>query len=145
MDDGELDPRELLDRLHEDRRSLAWSPLPPSTSLSLLRQHPVRAEESLAFLHGHWALPDRPGGGRGPRALLGRLVGRIVFRVLGHYLLQERELLAQVVRTNETLARRCDDLATVMAERFAAQAENEARLAAWLDVHVPGGEHAGAS
>lgn len=134
--DGELDPRELLDQLREDRRTLAWAPLPPSTSLSLLRQYPMRAEQSLAYLHGHWALPDRPSGGRGPRALLGRLVGRLVFRVLGHYLRAERELLAQVVQTNETLARRVDDLATVMAERFSAQAENEARLAAWLDARV---------
>ena len=44
--------------------------------------------------------------GQGPVGLFGRLT----FRVLGRYLREERELLAHMVRVNEALERRCDEL-----------------------------------
>jgi hypothetical protein len=51
---------------------------------------------------------------------------------MGPYLGAERELLAQLVRTNDALAERCDELAQTIANRAAAEAENLAKLAAWL-------------
>ena len=139
MEDGELDPQELLERLHDDKRSLVWTPLSPSDRLIVWRQRPMRDEEALEYLHQHWTLPDGPDAATFGGGLRGRLVGlfaRLAFRVLGPYLRSERELLAHMVRMNDALARRCDELADTVAERQTAEAENDARLAAWLQVHA---------
>lgn len=139
MEDGELDPQELLERLHADKRALVWEPLAPSSWLITWRQRPMRDEEALEYLHRHWALPDGPDPvtfARGPRGRLVALFARLAFRVLGPYLRSERELLAHMVRMNDALARRCDELADTVAERQTAEAENDARLAAWLQVHA---------
>jgi hypothetical protein len=130
-----VDPAELLEQIRADKRTLAWAPLAPSTELGLLRQHPLREHEALAYLHAHWALPDAPdaaafGGGLRGRVL--RLFARLAFRVLAPYLRSERDLLANLVRVNDALARRCDELADTMAMRHAEEAANEAGLAAWL-------------
>ncbi|HUY65005.1 MAG TPA: hypothetical protein VMV14_10895 [Acidimicrobiales bacterium] len=137
MQDGDLDPRELLERLHADRRLPAWDPPAPSPALAGWRQRPMRDEEPLEYLHGHWALPeqfDPATAGGGWRGRLVGLFGRLAFRVLGPYLHSERELLARVVRMNDALARRCDELADVIAERQMTEAESGASLAAWLHV-----------
>ncbi|HLX88823.1 MAG TPA: hypothetical protein VKR22_10270 [Acidimicrobiales bacterium] len=141
-----VDPAELLERLHADKRSLIWEPLAPSTNLGAWYQRPMQEDAALEYLHQHWALPDRPdssGVGRGPKGILVRLLGRLAFRVLGPYLRAERELLAHMVRTNDALARRCDELAHAIATRQVDEAENNARLAAWLQVHADGSLAAG--
>lgn len=139
MEEGELDPRELLERLHADKRTLVWTPLAPAGNLVTWRQRPMRDEEALEYLHRHWALPDQPDAAVAGRGLRGRLVAvfaRLAFRVMGPYLRSERELFAHLVRMNDALARRCDELAEALSERQTADAENDARLAAWLQVHA---------
>ncbi|HUY64679.1 MAG TPA: hypothetical protein VMV14_09230 [Acidimicrobiales bacterium] len=92
-------------------------------------------KEPLEYLHRNWTLqdhidPDVVGSGLRGRAV--SVFARLTFRVLGPYLREERELLARVVRMNDALARRCDELAQVVADRQVAEAENDARLAVWL-------------
>ena len=46
------------------------------------------------------------------------------------YLHAERDLMANLVRLNDALARRCDELARAITERQVVEAESQARLAA---------------
>ena len=134
--DDAINPAELLERLREDRRRLVWEPMAPLVSLAGLRQQPARAEDSLAYLHRHWALPEAPErpAGRGPRALVLKLFARMSATLFRRYFQEERDLLANMVRTTEMLAQRCDDLAAVLLEFQAAHAAHDAQLAAWLEV-----------
>ncbi|HUC38183.1 MAG TPA: hypothetical protein VMR97_13800 [Acidimicrobiales bacterium] len=128
-----LDPRELLESLRREHRALRWEPLLPSDELHRWHEHPMRDEESLAYLHRHWRLPDsfsKPGATEGFRDRIARRLGGLMFRTLQPYLHAERELMANLVRMNDALAKRCDDLAKVIAERQVADAENQAKLAA---------------
>jgi len=132
-DERAIDARELVERVHEESRAARWLPLLP-TDLPATRA-PAREDESLYYLHAHWSLPDSfdtsaAGGGIKGRILT--LFGKITFRVLGKYLKDEHELLARVVRANEALALRCDELTKAFWERQLAEAENDAKLAAWL-------------
>lgn len=133
--DDDIHPAELLERLHEAKRRLVWEPMAAVTSLDAIRQRPARAEDPLAYLHAHWALPESPppASGRGPRRLVMRLFGRFSFRVLRPYLEAERALLANVVQTAELLATRCDELAAVLVEFQARHNQHDAELAAWLE------------
>ena len=143
MSDHALDARELLARVESERRSDRWTPSPPEDLTALLT--PMQADHELRALHDRWALPDRLASvqaGSGWKRLLLRPFGRIVFRVLGPYLGAERELLAQMVRTLDALARRCDELTEAMARRQAVEAESQAKLAAALD-HLGGAPPAG--
>lgn len=136
-----LDPRAFLERLQGEQRTLRWAPLPPAVP-EQWRDHPLAEEESLRYLHEHWALPEVPSGtgtGGGVRGRLSAVTGRFVFRALGRYLHDERELLGHMVRMNEALARRCDELTRAVADRQVADAENQARLAAWLQAEPPKG------
>lgn len=139
MEDAVIDPRELLERLHADRRSLVWQPLGPSPQLTHWRQRPMSDEVALEYIHRSWALPDQPDAsiaGGGLKGRFRRVLARIVFRILGPYLRSERDLLAHMVRMHDAVARRCDELAAVVADRQVADAENDTRLAAWLQVHA---------
>ncbi len=128
-----LDPRELLERLRNEHRTLRWEPLLPSDALLRWQQRPMRDEESLAFLHHNWLLPDKFAphqAGGGARERIARRFRGLVFRALQPYFHAERELVANLVRMNDSLAKRCDELAQVITERQVADAENQARLAA---------------
>jgi hypothetical protein len=64
--------------------------------------------------------------------------------VLGTYLREERALLSHLVRVNEALEQRCDELTLRceqlnqdMVDRQAAEAENQAKLALWLHLDSP--------
>jgi hypothetical protein len=135
MDERALDAGELPESVKAGGKAPQWVPLAPSNDMEKWRRWPMRAEESLDYLHRNWILPDRLDPqvtGTGFKGRLISVLGRIVFRVLGPYLRDERELLANLVRTNDTLARRCDELSKVISNHEVAQAENEAKLAAWL-------------
>jgi hypothetical protein len=145
-----LDPKDLLDRLRSEHQVLQWAPVAPDEMRPPIG--PGRPDRSsLEYLHGHWALPeesDPSTGGRGPRARLVALFGRLTFRVLRTYLQDERLLLSHVVRTNEALAQRCEELSARldqlgedMIDRQVAEAANLAELALWLqrDPQGPGG------
>jgi hypothetical protein len=69
-----------------------------------------------------------------------RAAARVVFRVLGPYLREERELLGHLVRLNDALVKqcnqlveRCQELADRAVDRQLAEAANLTDLAAWLD------------
>jgi len=131
-----LDPRGFLERLQGEHQTLRWSPLPPEFP-EQWRQVPLAGSESLRYLHEHWVLTDAPAGsGGGVRGRLASVAGRVVFRALARYLQDERELLGHLVRMNDALARRCDELARTVADRQVADAENQAHLAAWLQAKL---------
>jgi hypothetical protein len=140
MEERALDARELIERVKAENRAARWMPLPPS-DLPASRT-PMREEESLYYLHRHWILPDRPDPADSGAGIKGRVVhlfGRLTFAVLAPYLRQERELVARMVRMNDALARRYDDLAQAMVQRQLDEAENDAKLAAWLNRALPEG------
>jgi hypothetical protein len=142
-----LEPEELLERLKDQRRVLRWGPLPPEKPRRGREIDHSRTKSSLEYLHQHWTLPDAfdpATAGAGPRGRIVALFGRLTFRVLGPYFRAERDLLAHLVRVNEALERRCDDLASKcqqlsedMIDRQVAEAENQSKLALWLDLEAP--------
>jgi hypothetical protein len=147
VDQPELDPEALLARLKAEHRTLLWEPLPPEKQRRFTDVSQARNKASLEYLHHHWALPDSfdaASGGGGFRGKLVALFGRLTFRVLSPYLRDERALLSHMVRVNEALERRCDDLilrceqlSYDMASRQADEAENQAKLALWLHLDPP--------
>ncbi len=74
-----------------------------------------------------------------------RTVGRFVFYALRHYLQEERDLMGNLVRLNDDLAKRCDELTEAHNElldeldnRFSDAATSQEKLATMLDRGVPG-------
>ncbi len=142
-----IDPEELLKRLKEEHQVLQWEPLPPSTMAQQPVGESVRNRTSLDYLHHNWALPDAfdpADGGAGPRGRLVALWGRLTFRVLRRYLREERDLIAHMVRVNEGLEQRCDELSLrvqqlrqEMVDRQVADAKNMTKLALWLHLDPP--------
>ncbi|MGH9028713.1 MAG: hypothetical protein ACRDV4_03770 [Acidimicrobiales bacterium] len=137
MDERTLDAKELI----ADTRTAGltpplWVPLAPADGLETWRRWPMKDDESLDYLHHNWVLAnelDPQVTGSGLKGRLIRVIGRIVFRVLGPYLREERELIAHFVRMNDALARRVDELTKEVSIRQTKEAENQAKLAAWLD------------
>ncbi len=145
MSEDAIDPAELLERLRSEHPDLSWAPLPPSGVAASWRQRPLRDQEALAYLNGHWVLPGGPTtvpSGRGLRGTVRRLVGRLTFSVLHPYLTEERELLARLVQVCNALAARCDELSSVIADRERAEGENGVRLVEWIDSTRPPGARA---
>lgn len=147
MGEPALDPQEFLEHLKSQHRIFYWEPLPPDDPAPIKEADLTRIRSSLDYLHHHWALPDAfdPGeAGGGLRGKLVGLFGRLTYRVLGRYLREERDLLAHVVRVNEALEQRCDQLSRLcrqlhedMLTRQAAEASNQAELALWLHLQPP--------
>jgi hypothetical protein len=142
-----LDPQEFLEHLKAEHQVLQWEPLPPDDPARVQATDQTRTRSSLEYLHRHWALPDAfdPADvGGGVRGRIVSMFGRLTYRVLGRYLREERDLLAHVVRVNEALQRRCDELSQRcqqlgddMVRRQAAEASNQAKLALWLHLDPP--------
>jgi hypothetical protein len=140
----ELDPEEILTRLRAEQRVLKWEPLPPARPRGNRENEQARNGVSLEFLHRNWELPhkfDATEAGSGARGRIVALFGRLTFRVLGPYLSQERELLSHMVRVNEALEHRCDELTMRwqqlnqdVIDRQVAEARNLTELALWLHV-----------
>jgi len=138
MSEHPIDSRELLQRIAARKANEEWTPLPPDDLTDALP--PMHTDAVVTALHDRWILPNRlsPGdAGRGWKRAILTPVGRLVFRVLAPYLRAERELLGQLVRSNDALARRCDELAREIARRQALEAENQLRLAAVLHRRDP--------
>ena len=142
-----LDPKELLDRLRSGHRALQWGPVPPDEPRPIVEMDLTSSRRSLQYLHQHWALPDNfdPAvAGAGVRGRLVALFGRLTYRVLGPYLNEERALISHMVQAHQALEERCDDLTLRYRElredivdRQVAEAENQAKLALWLQVNGP--------
>lgn len=149
MGEPALDPEELLEQLKAEHHLLRWEPLPPEQVKREGRKEQVRSRESLEYLHRHWTLPDTfdpADAGPGLRGRIVALFGRLTFRVLGRYLHEERELIGHLVRVNEALEQRCDELTVRceqlnqdMVDRQAAEASNQAKLALLLHLDPPPG------
>lgn len=147
MEQSEFDPEEVLERLKSEHRTLAWEPLPPEKMRRTTEGGQARNRAALEYLHHHWTLPDAfdpEGVGGGFRGKIVGLFGRLTYRVLGPYFREERALLSHMVRVNEGLEKRCDELTLRceqlnqdMIDRQAAEAENQAKLALWLSLEPP--------
>ncbi len=147
MGEHAIDPEEFLEQLKAEHQVLRWEPLPPDQVNRDKRNQQVRNRESLEYLHRHWALPDEfdpKDGGGGIRGKVVDIFGRLTFRVLSRYLQEERELLSHLVRVNEALEQRSDELTVRcqqlnedMVSRQVAEAGNQAKLAAWLHLDPP--------
>jgi len=141
-----IEPEELLERIRKEHRSLRWSPLAPDPAGTGGTGDQVRSPESLEYLHHNWMLPDHfePSGRPGVRGKVSARLGTFVYAVLGPYLRAERDLLAHMVRVNDALEKRCDELTNRLeelrhhvADRQAAEARNQAELAVWLHQALP--------
>jgi hypothetical protein len=149
VEQSEFDPEQVLSRLKAEHRTLSWEPLPPEKMRRTTDAGQARNRAALEYLHHHWALPDTfdlDAAGGGFRARIVGLFGRLTYRVLGPYLREERALLSHMVRVNEGLEKRCDELTLRcqqlnqdMIDRQAAEAENQAKLALWLSLDPPAG------
>jgi len=151
--DSDLDPESILERLRAEQRILQWQPLPPNLQRGAQGGEQTRSRGSLEFLHSNWVLPDHydravsSGGFRG-RAI--DMFGRLTFRVLGPYFRQEREVIAHLVRVNEALERRCDELTMRcqqlnqdFLDRQVAESRNLTELALWLHLDHPASDDRG--
>ena len=147
MDGSEFKPEEILEQLRARNRVLRWGPLPANMDRISPENEQVHNRGSLEYLHRNWELPnkfDPAVAGGGFRGRLIALFGRLSYRVLSPYLQQERELLGHLVRTSETLERRCDELTLQgqqlqqdFLDRQVAEARNLTELALWLYVASP--------
>jgi hypothetical protein len=147
--DPVIDPEQFLEQLKAEHKVLLWEPLPPDRSREVRANPDLHNRESLEYLHHHWALPDAMDPADAGGGLRGKVIGafgRLTFRVLGRYLHQERDVLAHLVRVNEALEQRCDELTVrcqqlheEMVDRQTAEAANQAKLAAWLLLDPPAG------
>ena len=146
MGEPALDTEELLERLRKEHLVLRWEPLPPDQARPQGTGDQVRSPDSLAFINAHWQLPDhyQPAPGGGLRGWVQRLFGRLTFAVLAPYLKAERDFLSHVVRINNALEFRCDELTERcqqlnqdMLSRQAAEARNLAKLAVMLHLDPP--------
>ncbi len=143
----EIDPQRLLEQLKAEHRVLRWEPLAPDSPKKASDGAYVGNRSSMEYLHAHWALPDAfdpSDAGSGPKGRVLELLGRLTYRVLGRYLREERELLGHMVRVNQSLERRCDELALrcqelsqAMIDRQVAEAANQVKLALWLNLDPP--------
>jgi hypothetical protein len=142
-----LEPEEILERIKAKHQVLRWAPLPPDELRRTKEFDHTRGKQSLDYLHQHWAIADRfdpAAAGAGTRGRIVGLFGRLTYRVLSPYFQEERALLSHLVRLNETLEQRCDDLnarlqqLTVdIVDRQVAEAKNQAQLALWLHLDGP--------
>ena len=143
-----LDPQEFLEQLKAQHQVLQWEPLPPDDPARIKDSEQTRTRGSLEYLHRHWTLPDdfdpAEAGAGGIRGKIVTMFGRLTYRVLAPYLHEERDLLGHIVRVNEALQRRCDELSLrcqqiqdEMLRRQAAEASNQAKLALWLHLEPP--------
>ena len=154
------DARALVDQLREraQARTRPWHPDPlPGPPYRI----PMTAHEGLKHLHENWALPDHfdaPGASGGPKwkQLVWRAAGRVTGAVLQPYLSAERELVANMVRLCDAMAKRLDaverDIDTLAQAASRQTAEIAARLAALGSVYAisgiddtPGGSTPGGS
>lgn len=142
-----LDPEAFLKAMKSDHQVLDWEPLPPSDPHRRADGHQVRNRASLEYLHRNWVLPDSfdpADAGAGLRGKVVAVFGRLTFRVLNRYMVEERDLLAHMVRVNEALEQRCDELTLRcqqlnqdMIDRQVDEARNQAKLAVWLHLDRP--------
>jgi hypothetical protein len=99
-------------------------PMPPRLLERAPREHqamsPVRESPDFAALHRLWAdlgtEQARQPSGRGLRAIVVRQIGSVAAEVTEPYKLADRALIDALIRTNDALAIRCDELGSRVVE-----------------------------
>jgi hypothetical protein len=99
-------------------------PMPPRLLERAPREHqamsPVRESPDFAALHRLWAdLGTEQAGqpsGRGLRDIVVRQIGSVAADVTEPYKLADRALIGALIRTNDALAIRCDELGSRVVE-----------------------------
>jgi hypothetical protein len=132
---------ELVQQVKERADRLAWAPPVHEPLERSLKRRRLQDHPGLDYAHQHWTLPNSyVEAGHGPKAWVRRVFGRLVFHVIGHYLRDERELFGNLLRLNDDLAKRCDELAEALRNlleeldgRFAQAATSQEKLATMLD------------
>jgi len=142
MGSSAIDPQDIVRKLKEPGRGLAWMPLDPDPLIHSSAEQ-IHDRAPIEYLHANWAPEDAfdPAGvGRGIRGHAVARFGRMTYRVLGPYFRHQREVVAHLVQANEALEKRCDDLVRrqhqleqAVIARQVAEARNLADLAAVLD------------
>jgi hypothetical protein len=114
-----IDAQTVVDRVRAESATSGYPRgwLPQGTFDELLEtsdRDPIHFHESIHHLHHNWdrgparALADR---GRGPKAILQRVVARIVGVALDRYFAEEQEFRAAVAQAVDAIAYRVDEIA----------------------------------
>ena len=112
MGSTDIDAFQLVREIRDSHRSVRWTPPIQGRLDSALNDSLIQAHPGLDFLHRNWALPRTSSLSSGSiRSRLNKLVSRFVFTAMSGYLSHEQDLLSNVVRLNDALAKRCDELA----------------------------------
>jgi hypothetical protein len=114
-----IDARTIVDRVRagsvESENPRGW--LPQGTFDDLLEESdrdPIHFHESIHHLHHNWdrgparALANR---GKGPKAVLQRIVARVIGVALDQYFAEEQEFRAAVAQAVDAIAYRVDEIA----------------------------------
>jgi hypothetical protein len=115
MDGDPVPVRALVEELRQRARDVVLGRRRPGERLEPLE--PLASHPSLAYLHRHWALKRTldtaavPVPRRDPKGAARVLGRRALVALLGRYLDEEQELLANVVRVEDALAKAVDELA----------------------------------
>ncbi|MGD0742785.1 MAG: hypothetical protein ABSA31_05795 [Acidimicrobiales bacterium] len=76
-------------------------------------REPIHLHESLHYLHRHWNMADSrscKGIGWGPKAIVQRLLSRIVNGAMSHYYAEEQAFRSHLARSIDAIAYRVDNL-----------------------------------
>ncbi len=140
MERSDLDASQLVSQLRADLAARPWAPTPPPRS----DLAPMTATPALGYLHRHWSLrrsaePDHQPFLGGPKGVARGLVNRAAFGALRTYLDEEQELLANMVRLFDALARRCDAIVEAQAAELDTLRADVVELASRLAGESGGG------
>jgi hypothetical protein len=111
-----LEARSLTGRVRASLRGTRPSSWQPSASLgadAFGRRQLLVVNDNLRWLHHHWDLHGTlagPPAQRGPKGRVKLLIWRVVRSSLNRYFEEEQDLLANIVRTVDVLAKRIDDI-----------------------------------
>ncbi len=136
----EMSSRRIVERLRERARAAeqAWTPSQDEPA----PLHPVRNHPALRYLHDNWALrqtmepPSLRATKARPRGALKALFRRWLYSAMLRYLEDEQELIANMVRLQDALAKRCDALWEEQTETLAALRADMLDLAAHVETLV---------
>jgi hypothetical protein len=123
----ELRADELVAELRDKADQLAWMPQTIKSLSNTEMSGELASSADLEYLHHHWQLSAAAvGPSKGLRGRLRRIAARVVFGVLRESMAEERELRAHLVRLNDALATRCDEL-TDAYERLLVEIDDRYR------------------
>ncbi len=138
----DLAAQQLIDQMRTATSTMKWIPEhfgPLSNDLSYVK---IQGHPGLDYAHHNWSLPRgaQSGSRKSARSMIRRVIDRAVFGSLVRYLNHEQELIANLVRLNDALAKRSDELADAhnrliaqLDERTVRLSANQAQLASLIE------------